>query len=207
MTAPEDRDTAAPDLPVPSRAGADAAAGPDAGAGPGAAVPGAAVPDVAVPPRPPLPEREASDAPDPSNPWPQVDIVTAAFALPGAHRGGFTRLPTAPTPITSQSAPREPGTDTDPTPVAQWLMPEESPPYRGLAGWALGFAVIGLLVSMFVGWGFPIGLVAIISAIVALFRPLESRAMSIWALVLGTVSVLYSAGWLYYAAQVANIWG
>jgi hypothetical protein len=76
-----------------------------------------------------------------------------------------------------------------------------------MAAWALVFAIAALLVSTLVGWGFPIGFVAIITAIVALRRPLESRAVAVWALVLGVVSVLYSAGWLLYAATQMNVLG
>ena len=86
-------------------------------------------------------------------------------------------------------------------------MPENPAPHRGLAAWALAFSIGGLLGSIFVGWGFPIGLVGVISAILALRRPLESRAMAVWALVLGVISVLYSAGWLLYAASRANLFG
>ena len=64
-----------------------------------------------------------------------------------------------------------------------------------------------IMFSLFVGWGFPIGLVGVVSAILALRRPLESRAVAVWALVLGLVSVLYSAGWLLFAASRANLFG
>jgi len=124
--------------------------------------------------------------------------------LPGVHRGGFRRLPTAPIALTTESAPAEPGTDDA---LVQWLIPEPDPGPRGIAGWALAFSIIGLLVSLFVGGGFPIGLVGIVSAIIALRRPFESRTVAVWALVLGAVSVLYSAGWLLYAAYTANIIG
>ena len=68
-------------------------------------------------------------------------------------------------------------------------------------------AIVGLLVSLFVGWGFPIGLVAVVSAILALRRPLESRAVAVWAIALGVLSIVYSAGWLLYAASRANLFG
>ncbi len=87
----------------------------------------------------------------------------------------------------------------------QWAPVEPAVPARGLAAWALGFAIVALVVAMFVGWGFPIGLVAIVTAIVALRRPLESRAVAVWALVLGVVSVLYSAGWLLFAATRTDL--
>ena len=147
-------------------------------------------PDVPPPvPRigPPVPRIEP--------PTPDVEAAASTSVLPGEHRGGFARLPTAPIGVPLElPAQLEP-----PTQTAQWLAPEPSRPYRGIAGWALAFAVSGLAVSLFVGWGFPIGLVAIASAIVALRRPLESRAVAVWALSMGSVSVVFSAGWLLWA--------
>jgi hypothetical protein len=133
---------------------------------------------------------------------PDIDLAQDASPLPGAHRGGFQRLPTAPVAVTVETAPAEPGGEFDPD-AGPW-QPEESAFHRGLAGWALAFAIVGLLVSMFVGWGFPIGLVAVVSAIIALRRPLENRAVAVWAIVLGTLSILYSAGWLLYAAMASG---
>ena len=106
--------------------------------------------------------------------------------------------------LTIESAPAEPGTGEGEEPLVQWLMPEPAAPRRGLAAWALAFSIGGLVFSLFVGWGFPIGLVGIVSAILALRRPLESRAVAVWALVLGIVSVLFSAGWLLFAASRAQ---
>jgi len=137
---------------------------------------------------------------------PDIDVVAATSILPGEHRGGFFRLPTAPVAVTTQSAPREPENDLTPA-SAQWLASDEPQIHKGLSGWALAFAIIGLVVSLFVGWGFPIGLVAVVSAVFALRRPLESRAMAVWAIVIGAVSILYSAGWLLYAAMRANLIG
>lgn len=125
--------------------------------------------------------------------------------LPGTHRGGFRRLPTAPVAVVIETAPAEPGTEEDAA-AGQWLTRPPAP-QRGLAGWALAFSIAGLVGSLFIGWGFPIGLVGAISAILALRRPLESRGVAIWALVLGLVSVLYSAGWLWWAATQANLLG
>ncbi|MDL9979081.1 hypothetical protein [Microbacterium candidum] len=120
-----------------------------------------------------------------------------AASLPGAHRGGFSRELTGPVGVTIQSAPIEPGTEDalDYTP-AEWAQP--SPRVR-FAAWALGFAIVGLLVSFLVGWGFLLGIVGIIAGVVSLRRD-EARAMAIWAIVLAAVSILYSAGWLVFAA-------
>lgn len=134
-------------------------------------------------------------------PSPDVAPVEAESALPGMHRGGFERWPTAPVGI----APIPTAPDLD-APV-QWAAAEPSAPARGMAAWALGFGIVALAVSMFVGWGFPIGMVAIVTAVIALRRPLESRAVGVWALVLGAVSILYSAGWLLFAASRTDLLG
>lgn len=148
--------------------------------------------------------RDAAPASTPQieAPSPDVTLAAEASALPGAHRGGYSRLPTAPVAVTSESAPAEPGTE----PVAQWMF---TPPARsrGFSAWALGFAIVGLVVSFFVGWGLALGIVAIVTAIMALRRPLESRGVAIWALVLGIVSLAYSALWLWWAASRANLFG
>lgn len=136
-----------------------------------------------------------ASAPAVEPPSEDVAPVAAESALPGHHRGGFERWPTAPVGVTpTVSAP-----DLD-APVL-WAPAEPAAPARGMAAWALGFAITGLVVAMFVGWGFPLGLVAIVTAIVALRRPLESRQIAVWALVLGVVSLAYSAGWILYATS------
>lgn len=157
-----------------------------------------AVPPVHVPPRPPLPQAPASIEP----PTPDVAVVNADASMPGVHRGGFARLPTAPIEL----APAPPSLP-EPQPELRWLMPEPAAPTSGMAAWALGFSIVGLAVSFVVGWGFPIGLVGIISAIIALRRPLESRRVAVWAIVLGLLSLVYSAGWLMFAASRTSIFG
>jgi len=154
----------------------------------------------APPPAPPAPPaapvlRPAAVEP----PSPDVAPVEAESALPGMHRGGFERWPTAPVGVT----PTVTAPDLD-APL-MWAPAEPSQPARGMAAWALGFAIVALVVAMFVGWGFPIGLVAIITAIIALRRPLESRTAAVWALVLGAVSLLYSAGWLLFATTRTDL--
>lgn len=106
-----------------------------------------------------------------------------------------------------ESAPAEPGAPFDPSTQAEWLVPQPDAPRRGVAAWALAAGIIGLLVSFVVGWGFPIGLVGAVTAIIALRRPLESRGVAIWALVLSLLSVIYSAGWLWYAASTTDLLG
>ncbi len=130
-------------------------------------------------------------------PSPDVALVGEATRLPGEHRGGFGRLPTAPIDI-----PPAPIHSAD----AEWA-PTPAPPPRTLAAWALVTSVIGLAASLMVGWAFPVGIIGIVLGIVALRRPLESSAVAAWAIVLGTVSILYSAGWLVFAAWEAGLIG
>ena len=167
------------------------------------AAPLAASPAVPVPDSPSTVTRLARTAAPagPSIETPSADVELAADAspLPGTHRGGFSRLPTAPIGVTSESAPSL-------EPDVQWASPAP-PPSRGLAAWGLGFAIVGLVVSFFVGWGFPLGVAAIVSGILALRRPLESRAVAIWVLAIGMVSIGYSALWLAWAATRANLFG
>ncbi|TQJ29678.1 hypothetical protein [Microbacterium sp. SLBN-146] len=192
------RSNTAPDVrPVtdsPTKAADAATAGSDAGVTGGlrrrATVdPGDSPP---LPPRPPAPVIE--------QPSPDVELGQATV-LPGVHRGGFQRLPTEPVGLTVESAPAEPGTEDRPV---EWIMPEPRPT-RGLAGWALAFAIAGLAVSLVVGWGFPLGLIGLIVGIVSLRRPGESRALAIWSLALAAVSLLYSAGWLLWASSTGTL--
>jgi hypothetical protein len=143
-----------------------------------------------VPPPPPLPPEPEPPPPLPPGPEGESFAAPAAEAprLPGVPHRGFDRLPTAPVPAQSQSGPAEDGSGEAALP--SWMpAPEPARAQRGYAGWALGVAIVGLLFSLFVGWGLPLGLVAIVTAILALRRPWESRAVAVWALVLGGVSV------------------
>ncbi len=80
----------------------------------------------------------------------------------------------------------------------RWAPPEPEPLPRSGA-WALTFAVLGLVMSLLVGWGFPIGIVGIILSIIALRRSWESTTVAVWALCLSILSLVYSAIWLWWA--------
>jgi len=117
-------------------------------------------------------------------------------ALPGEHRGGFQRLPTAPVDVTPTDV--GPSEDIEPLPDAEWVGTEQV--HGTLSAWALGLAVVALAASFFVGWTFPLGIAGVIVSAVALRRPWDSRFMAAWALGLSILSVLYSAGWLVWLA-------
>ncbi len=90
--------------------------------------------------------------------------------------------------------------ETDAAPELAWAPPAPRQP-PALAGWALAVAIVGLLVSLVVGWGFPVGIIAIVTAIAALRRPDSRRQAAGWALALGILSVLYSALWIAVAVS------
>ncbi len=91
------------------------------------------------------------------------------------------------------------GPELAPTSELRWA-PEPAAPLPRSAPWALTFAVLGLVVALFVGWGFLIGMLAAGLAIAALRRPWESRSLAVWALCLALLSLVYSAGWLWWAS-------
>ena len=117
-------------------------------------------------------------------------------ALPGEHRGGFQRLPTAPVDVPATDV--GPSEDVEPLPEYEWVGTEQV--HGTLSAWALGLAVVALAASFFVGWTFPLGIAGVIVSIVALRRPWDSRFMAVWALGLSILSILYSAGWLVWLA-------
>lgn len=127
---------------------------------------------------------------------PSEDVAEAEAApeLPGAHRGGFHREFTEPVPITASVH-----TEVERAPEALDL--------PRTAGWALVFGILGLAVSLLVGWGFLIGIVGGGLAIAALRRPWESRAVAGWALALSLLSLVYSAGWLWWASTQGPLFG
>jgi hypothetical protein len=91
--------------------------------------------------------------------------------------------------------------------TSEWAPVEAPRPRAVVAPWALGLAIVSLLASFVVGWMLPIGLVAIVVAAVGMRRPVEPRGVLVWALVLGIVSTLYSAGWLLWAAWTMGLIG
>ncbi|WP_396643153.1 hypothetical protein [Microbacterium sp.] len=140
---------------------------------------------------------------DPSAP---VDPTVPAEAAVSAEAAGTAPRAAAPAtatetePETETETETEPETEPDPDPERElaWAPPTPRRP-PALAGWALAVAIIGLIVSFVVGWGFPVGIIAIITAIAALRRSGGRRQAAAWALALGILSILYSALWIAVA--------
>jgi len=139
------------------------------------------------------------DGPGPriEGPSGEVERPAGTARLPGARRDAYTSLPTGPVGIEPLVA-QGPQLDE----VEEWE-PAAPPPEPvddvRLAPWALLAAVVALGSSFFVGWVIPVAIVAVIAAIMSLRRPVESRAVAVWALVLGLIATVYSLGWLVWA--------
>ncbi|WCD92835.1 hypothetical protein [Microbacterium sp. nov. GSS16] len=143
---------------------------------------------------------------DPSieQPTPEVERPDGGAAVPGASKG-YGRLPTAPVPVERTEAAHP---DAEQTSSVEWEPTTGAAPVDDarLAPWALVAAIVALAASMFVGWGIPVAIIAVIAAMMSLRRPIENRAVAIWALVLGSCATLFSAGWLLWAAmQLENL--
>ncbi|WP_424449698.1 hypothetical protein [Microbacterium arborescens] len=146
-------------------------------------------------------DRTRSARPAVEAPTDDVAPAPEAAPLPGEHRGGFQREFTQPTPL-AYLPEVEP---VAPEPRVEWVPAPEALPRSG--SWALGLSVVALVLSLFVGWAFPLGIASIVMAVLAVRRPWESRTVAVWALCLGALSVVYSAGWLVWAAAQAGLLG
>ncbi|MDR6199234.1 hypothetical protein QE374_001143 [Microbacterium sp. SORGH_AS428] len=124
-----------------------------------------------------------------------VIVPSQAAELPGTHRGGFTRPPTAPVDVQEQVAQHEELPATTAT-----LPTTDAASPANFATLSLGFAVVALIVAIVVGWGFPIGVGAVVLGLMSLRGRVESRPIAVWGVALGALSLIYSAGWLMYAA-------
>lgn len=158
---------------------------------------GAAAPD----PEQPHVDQPHVDQPRIERPSGEVEQSTTTSRLPGARRDGYSKLPTGPVGV-------EPVVVSGPDPDAlggteAWepTVGEEPHDDTRLAPWALLAAIVALGASFFVGWGIPIAVVAVVASIMALRRPVESRAMARWALILGLCAMVYSLGWLVWAGM------
>ncbi|WDG18798.1 hypothetical protein [Microbacterium sp. Clip185] len=128
------------------------------------------------------------------SPSDDVVVPTQAAALPGTHRGGFTRPPTAPVDVQEQVAEHE-----EPLATTATLPTTDAGAPANFATLSLGFAVVALIVAIVVGWGFPIGVGAVVLGLMSLRGRVESRPIAAWGVALGALSLVYSAGWLVYA--------
>lgn len=135
---------------------------------------------------------------------PDVVLAPTDTALPGAHRGGFRRELTQPLPVAPPLAVH-PDPDEAAAPDVRWIPP--APVLPRSAGWSLLFGSLALVLACFVGWGFPVGVIGAVLAVLALRRPWEKRETAFWGLGLSIASLAYSAGWLWWAASQGALSG
>ncbi|WP_435743121.1 hypothetical protein [Microbacterium sp. PMB16] len=130
----------------------------------------------------------------------EVERPVGATRIPGARRDGYTKLPTGPVGVEPVVVS---GPDIDAVDETEWEPTTGAAAVDDtrLAPWALLAAIVALGASFFVGWGIPVAIVAVIAAIMSLRRPVESRAIARWALVLGLCATVYSLGWLVWAGM------
>ncbi|WP_449407696.1 hypothetical protein [Microbacterium maritypicum] len=130
----------------------------------------------------------------------EVERPAGAARLPGARRDGYTKLPTGPVsvePVVVSGPDEDAVSGADWQPTTAGIVVDET----RLAPWALMAAIVALGASFFVGWAVPVAVVAVIAAVMSLRRPVESRSMARWALVLGLCATVYSLGWLVWAGM------
>lgn len=131
----------------------------------------------------------------------EVEQSASTARIPGARREGYTKLPTGPVGVEPVVVS---GPDPDGgAPATAWEPATGETPVDDtrLAPWALLAAIVALGTSFFVGWGIPVAIVSVVAAIMSLRRPVESRAIARWALVLGLCATVYSLGWLVWAGM------
>lgn len=101
---------------------------------------------------------------------------------------GATDAATSRTAATADAAPRD----------VRWGEPELV--RKGFGGSAVSFGIAAVAGSFVVGWLFPLGFVAIVMGILSVRRESESTVLGGWGIALGILSLIYSAGWLWYLA-------
>lgn len=156
---------------------------------------------------PSVPNRQSGQhEPKFEEPSTEVERPVGTARMPGAPREGYTKMPTGPVGVEPVVASGP--ADTTGEPNVQWAPHDQvDADAPRLAPWALVAAIVALCASFFVGWGIPLAIVAVVSAIMSLRRPVENRAVARWALVLGLAATIYSLGWLIWAAQQFEMLG
>lgn len=132
-----------------------------------------------------------------------LEVADTDIATNGASESGVipqeARIPTEQLLIAS-TRPLAPSVSVQ----ESWTPPPVLVPRGAFSPAALVASILALVGALFVAWLFPLGLTAIVLGVLALRRPLESRSVAIWAIVLGALSLVYSAGWLIYAISITG---
>ncbi|MCK3769717.1 hypothetical protein MZK47_08560 [Microbacterium aerolatum] len=146
-------------------------------------------------------EQATRETPTVESPRPEVEHPADSARMPGVPRTQYTKMPTG--PVSTEPLVASGPADTAGMPAVQWAPQDDVvvDDKSRLAPWALVAAIVALVASWFVGWGIPLAIIAVVAAIMSLRRPVESRSIAIWALVLGLAATMFSLGWLIWAAM------
>lgn len=118
------------------------------------------------------------------------------YQQPGAYQQQPTYLQTVPTAI--YQAPSQGGY----APYqgdAQGQGARPMPQTSTRAVWALVTGIIGLVISIFVGWGFPFSIAAIVLGLISRRRETAGRGFALTGIITGFIGLALSAGWLTYS--------
>lgn len=139
--------------------------------------------------------RQPEQAQQPQQPQ-QPPYGTSPSAPPAAWQGDHaTYLQTVPTAV--YQAPSQGG-----YPSYQQAQAAAPATGTGRSTWSLVLGLIGLVISIFVGWGFPLSITAIVIGFIARRREPQGRGRALTGIVTGFVGLLCSAGWFAYSIVV-----
>lgn len=135
--------------------------------------------------------------------------VRAAAAERAAAAHGAATAPRLPAALTRPPAAGELAYESTVTAPTEWLPYvyttaeiQTHPARRGLSIAAVVCGVLGVLAGIFVIWGVPLSVAAVVFALVARF--VETRAGSLWiiGLVSGIIGILMAALWFVVITQM-----
>lgn len=107
--------------------------------------------------------------------------------------------PAAPAPHGSAVVPAVPAPGAAPRAVRSMRLP------RGrTATWSMTLSTFALVVSWFVPWALPLGVIGVVLAVIALAGRRAKRELAWWGLGLGLGSILCSAFWILWVVRAVQ---
>lgn len=147
--------------------------------------------------QPPSGQQQQPRLPQANQPQPNhPQYGTSPSAPPAGWQGDHaTYLQTVPTAV--YQAPSQGG-------YAAYQQAQAAAPAigTGRSTWSLITGLVGLVISIFVGWGFPLSIAAIALGLVARRREPQGRGRALTGIVTGIVGLVCSVGWLAYSVVV-----
>jgi len=142
--------------------------------------------------RAPAPQQPQYQAPPQQQPRNPASPSAPPAGWQGDHATYLQTVPTAVYQAPSQGGYAMHQQDHSPAPAVG----------TGRSTWSLVTGLLGLVISIFVGWGFPLSIAAIVLGFVARRREPQGRGRALTGIVTGFVGLLCSAGWLAYSVIV-----